>query len=512
MAEGAGLGGIDVRLRIIGAVVIVLFSVALIVLFRSCGTRDPNAGYTVIYSNLELKDAAGVITQLKAIKVPYQIRDNGTAVAVPKERADEARLGLAEKNLPMGGSVGWEIFDQSKFGTTDFDRTIQFMRAISGELARTIKRIEAVQDARVQIVIPKTELFAVTQAPVTASVLLQIKPGMHLSREQTSGILRLVASSVENLRTENVTIVDVYGNILSGARIEAAVTPEVIPEVKKVLEIPLAATKEVILTRPAPSEGLTKEVSVVEIPVKKILTPEETLLTGVKAKQELENLLSSRIQKLVNNFYPPNSILVKVTVEIEDKPVKQIRKRYRRFYPKKAIIPEETAKIIKNSSVIVLIDNRFQLTPVLRKTTFDTIASAIAFNPKRGDRITIAQVPFHYASEYQVQKTSTFAAESLVKPSLKTEIAYSLKNLLIIGGSIFAVLVIAVIFIRAMLIKRKEKASVELPLKRPGFERDNADIEKKSQAIDQIRNSVTDSPEKIAELLKKWLSEEEEGA
>jgi flagellar M-ring protein FliF len=175
---------------------------------------------------LDLKDAALVITRLKDLKIPYQIKDNGHAIAVPKAKADEARLGLAAKNLPGGGTVGWEIFDQSKLGATDFDRRIQFVRAISGELARTINRINVIEDARVQIVIPETKLFEVSTAPVTASVLLKMKAGESLTRNQVNWIVRLVAGSVENLKPQNVTIIDTNGNILSGTAYRSVAAPE----------------------------------------------------------------------------------------------------------------------------------------------------------------------------------------------------------------------------------------------------------------------------------------------
>lgn len=205
------------RLLLIAVGVVVL---AIIIFFawsmRGCVPGVKESGYQVIYSNMDLKDAAEVVTRLKELKIPYELREKGTAIAVPKDRVDDARLGLAEKNLPMGGVVGWEIFNETRMGTTDFDRRIQLIRAISGELSRTIRRIQGVEDARVQIVIPETRLFEVTQTPATAAVLLKLSPGFKIKREQINGIIHLVASSVENLKPENVTVVDESGNILSG--------------------------------------------------------------------------------------------------------------------------------------------------------------------------------------------------------------------------------------------------------------------------------------------------------
>ncbi|MGB9613086.1 MAG: flagellar basal-body MS-ring/collar protein FliF, partial [Candidatus Margulisiibacteriota bacterium] len=248
-----------------GVILVVVISVIFFVLrgFGPVTTAVKKPGYQVIYSNLELKDAAATIARLKELGIPYEIRDEGRAVAVPKEKADQARLGLAEKNLPAGGVVGWEIFNEARLGATDFDRRIQLIRAISGELSRTIRRIEGVEDAWVQVVIPETKLFAATVAPVTASVLLRLRPGFELPPGKINGIVYLVASSVENLQPENVTIVDETGRILSakGVTQEVAVLPpppaqkvvEVMPTPPKTEEVtPLIPTREVTVAKVAP--------------------------------------------------------------------------------------------------------------------------------------------------------------------------------------------------------------------------------------------------------------------
>lgn len=553
MGEGGGfLGGIDSRIRIVIAVVAVLSFVLILFLFRSCGKKDPNAGYTVIYSHLDLKDAAGVITQLKALKIPFQIRENGTSVAVLKEKADEARLGLAEKNLPTGGSVGWEIFDQSRLGTTDFDRRIQFVRAVSGELARTIKRIEAVDDARVQIVIPQTSLFEAAKAPVTASVLLQIRKGRELTNQQIVGIIRLVANSVENLRPENVTIVDVFGNMLSSGALEKEATREAASETKEglAIEVPIFGTLEAGISLLAPpitistKEGQalstiegkaagTKEAVSVQVPIKRALTAEEKILSSLKAKEELENLFSSKIQKLVNNFYPPNSILVKATVDIEEVPViiqkeilpKPIFKRvYRnkRYYrikviPKKKMFVKAASKTekkekIKKVSVIVLVDNRFALTDSIRNATLNTISNAVSYNKARGDRITLAQVPFHYATEYSGPEKKAGAKIPIKEGgSLRDKVAGVLGRTFFLASiGAIALIGLGVFAARKILAGRKEAAFGQPIEKEPPFaSKTKEEIGKKTQIISDMRAYVAQSPEKIAELLKKWLSEEE---
>lgn len=410
MAEPAGF---DIRrLLLVGGVIAVVAFSVLFFLFRGCAAGGPAArkpGYTIIYSDLDLKDAANVIARLKEINVPYEIREEGRAIAVPKDKSDQARLGLAEKNLPLGGVVGWEIFDEAKLGATDFDRRIQLIRAISGELSRTIRRIAGVEDARVQVVIPETQLFAATTAPVTAAVMLRLAPGVALAPEKINGIVHLVASSVENLQPENVTVVDDSGKILTGriATAEAKLAPAPPPpaETLAVIATPeVAATSEVVLKK---EKAATKEaVAKKEIPpTKALVTPEarattevavklaetrvaslsaeERVLLKVRAKKEMEQELSGKAQELLNRFYPINSVIVKVGVEI--KPAKDVE-----------IVTKDLK--IKKISTIVLVDNRVDFNANLKQATFTTVAAAIGYNRKRGDTIILQRVPFHLAT------------------------------------------------------------------------------------------------------------------
>jgi flagellar M-ring protein FliF len=471
------------QLSIFISVGIVFAIIIAVLLVRSCAPRDPNAGYTVVYSNLDLRDAANVVTQLKVLKNPYQIRDNGKSVAVPKGKADEARLGLAEKNLPLGGSVGWEIFDQSKLGTTDFDRQVQFVRAISGELSRTINRLDSIEDSRIQIVIPKTTLFEVAKAPVTASVLLQLKTGRQLSPEQISGVVHLVAGSVENLRPENVIIVDIYGNILSGPASAVSEKATYIPE-PALQPIEPPATSEA-----AQTVIMTKEVSVVPAVPQAQITAREQELERSKKKEAYENRLSSKVQTIINNFYPPNSILIKVNLEL---------------VPSKQGARKAQGSGIKRMTVIVLVDNRFNLTTALKKTTFETIAGSLPYSKKRGDRIILRKVPFHYATEFNREAVNPSGLGSRKELALNVLRLFGTRTAAYTGAALLLVLMLFVLLIRRSSRQKKVKQSAvrgEEP--RPAGS---------SGAIEQMRGLVGQSPERIADLLTKWLTEEKEGS
>lgn len=170
--------------------------------------------YHLLYSNISPEDAATITEKLKEQKIPYEVRDGG-AIMVPQDRVHELRLMLAGQGLPTGGGVGFEIFDRTQLGMTDFVQKLNYRRAMQGELARTISELTEVEHARVHLVVPEKALFSEKKEQASASVVLKLRGGRSLSQNQVQGIVHLVASSVEGLNPQNVTIVDTGGNVLS---------------------------------------------------------------------------------------------------------------------------------------------------------------------------------------------------------------------------------------------------------------------------------------------------------
>lgn len=171
--------------------------------------------YQVLFSGLNTDDAGAVITALQERGTPYQLTDGGTTVLVPEDEVFETRIALATSGMPTGGVVGFEIFNSTRLGETEADRQLRFQWALQGELTRTIRQINEVADARIHIVLPRRSLFVQESQPATASVLLQLNPGAQLTSGQIRAISNLVATSVEGLTPENVTIVDSRGTVLN---------------------------------------------------------------------------------------------------------------------------------------------------------------------------------------------------------------------------------------------------------------------------------------------------------
>lgn len=199
------------RLGIMGGVVL-----ALLAFFVFVSLRVSTPDYALLYRDLSSADMGQVAAALETAQIPYQISQDGVSIRAPESEVGRARMLLAEQGLPNGGSMGYEIFDkQSGFGTTNFVQNVNQVRALEGELSRTIISLSPVRSARVHLVLPKRELFSRESLPASASVFLGLVPGNALSREQVVSIQSLVASAVPQLKSSDVSIVDSSGNLLA---------------------------------------------------------------------------------------------------------------------------------------------------------------------------------------------------------------------------------------------------------------------------------------------------------
>jgi len=174
--------------------------------------------WRVLFGNLSDRDGGATIAALAQMNVPYKFADGGGALLVPADRVHETRLRLASQGLPKGGTVGFELVDNQKFGATQFQEQINYQRGLEGELARSIGALAAVASARVHLAIPKPSVFVRDNQTPTASVLLALHPGRTLDRAQVAGIVHLVASSVPQLAPEHVNVIDQNGALLSQKR------------------------------------------------------------------------------------------------------------------------------------------------------------------------------------------------------------------------------------------------------------------------------------------------------
>ena len=171
--------------------------------------------YKVLFTNLSERDGGAIMGALNQMNVPYQFSDGSAALMVPADKVHETRLALASQGLPRGGSVGFELLDDSKFGVSQFTEQVNFQRALEGELARSIEAVQSVQSARVHLALPRQSVFVRNRQAPSASVLLNLFSGRTLDEAQVAAIAHLVSSSVPDLTVANISIVDQYGRLLS---------------------------------------------------------------------------------------------------------------------------------------------------------------------------------------------------------------------------------------------------------------------------------------------------------
>ena len=196
-------------------IMLMLGVAAIVALMGAVWMWGQQPDYRVLFSNFSDRDGGAIVAELEKMNIPYKYAEGGGAVLVPADRVHDARLKLASQGLPKGGNVGFELLENQKLGSSQFVERVNFQRAMEGELARSIESVASVQAARVHLAMPKDSVFVSEQKAPTASVLLNLHPGRILDTQQVSAIVHLVASSVPDLSTKNVTIVDQNGNLLS---------------------------------------------------------------------------------------------------------------------------------------------------------------------------------------------------------------------------------------------------------------------------------------------------------
>lgn|SRR5579885_1985762 len=201
--------GVSQRVSVVAATLVVVAGLAAIAVWSA------RTDYSLLYGKLSDAEAAKVVAALDDAKVPYKIAEGGSAILVPSDKVYSMRIQLAAKGIPSGDGVGFEILDRPNFGISDFIQRANYIRAVEGELARTISQINNIEAARVMIVMPENRLLLDKSQHPTASVFVRVTGNTPLPASAVNAIQFLVANSVEGLTPNNVTVVDNLGNTLS---------------------------------------------------------------------------------------------------------------------------------------------------------------------------------------------------------------------------------------------------------------------------------------------------------
>lgn len=249
------------RLIVMGLVGVVMIGFFVFLIGR---VTTPQMG--LLYSNLDISDSSAIVAQLEQANIPFQVRGNGSQIFVPANDVERIRVQVAQEGLPAGGSVGYEIFDRSDtLGTTNFVQNVNLVRALEGELARTIRSFDNIDAARVHLVLPRRELFTRETREPSASVVIKTRGGRRVEPNQVRAIQHLVASATDGLTINRISVVDDAGNLLARAQDDnpdGTASDDTVAEVRLAAENRLRNSIERLLERTVGIGFVRAEVSV----------------------------------------------------------------------------------------------------------------------------------------------------------------------------------------------------------------------------------------------------------
>lgn len=370
------------------------------------------SSYVPLFASLGPEEAGAIITQLKATRTPYKM--NGEQILVPADRAGEVRLRVASQGVPIGGGVGFEVFDRTNLGVSDFTQRLNYQRALQGELARTISQLRGVARARVHLVLPQASLFVEREKPATASVFLKLAPGARLSSEQVRGIVHLVASSVEGLTPERVTVVDTAGRVLlagGDAGSGGALSPRRL-ELKSAVEEGIERRVQTLLDSVlGPGQAVTRVSA--QMNFDQIERTEERFDPNPIVRQEtrtVENARGNSSSPIVGAAPPAPAAAGAPTPPASTTSNDGTRESESTSYELSKVVARTltTPGEVQRVSVAVLINGRPQAAregqPPREPRAADEldkirriVMGAVGFNAARGDEVTVLEMPFEPA-------------------------------------------------------------------------------------------------------------------
>lgn len=501
-------------------------------------TRAPE--WRVLFANTSDRDGGAIIAALTQMNVPYRFTPGGAAILVPEERVHDVRLKLASQGLPRGGTVGFELLENQKFGATRFQERLNFQRGLEGELARSIQSIAAVENARVHLALPTQNGFLREQQKPSASVLLSLHPGRQIDRAQVAGIVHLVAASVPDLVPARVSIVDQTGTLLSAGdrnddqgmdasqlnwvrNIETTLNRRVLDILEPVVgtgNVRAQVTADVDFTRSestseryGPNQG---EQPAAVRSQQKIEGANDTTIAGGGIPGALSNQPPQATSAPVNGVAQAtraagatgagttsgNGRRESVTNYEVDKTVRVTR--------------EATGTITRLSAAVV-IDHRHSIaedgsavrTPLSAEELQSLralVREAIGFDERRGDSINVVNVPFTTVDAPKEEELPLWRQpESL---ALARDLGKQL------GLVVLALIVIFTMIRPALKATRRPAAAPEIqariddPLQLPEPEAAPKALEAQRSQEEQILKTARDNPAAVANIIRSWVNPE----
>ncbi len=376
------------------------------------------SSFKPLVTGMAPEDAGEIVTKLKEGGIEHRLSDNGASILVPADKVDEVRLELATAGLPRTGRIGYELFDKTNLSLTDYTEHVNYLRALEGELEKTIKSISAIEQARVHVVLPKDSVFLDAREPAKASVLVRVRPGVRLLPQNVTAIANLVAGAVESLSPDAVSIVDMQGNLLSKSRkktLDSSEAAENTLEYKEQVEKDLTSKVEATLT-PLLGEGKFRiginadcDFSTSE-QTDEVYDPSRSVMSGSQKTEDFSqgalpggvpgtpsNLPRSQIKAQANAAAGPSGTSVSRRTENVS------------FETSRTVRQVKTPRgIVKKLSAALLIDQdvEWQGTGKIRKRVLippapervkaihDVVAGVLGISTDRGDQLVVETLPF----------------------------------------------------------------------------------------------------------------------
>ncbi len=523
----------------IGAMAAVGFALLAFFVFISMRASSPTM--SPLFNNISLEDGAEIVEELDQLGIPYELAAGGKQVLVPDDKVDQARVMLAGKGLPSNGSgVGYEIFDSGDaLGTSNFVLNVNKLRALEGELARTIATIKQVSSARVHLVIPKRELFNRDKRDPTASVILSLRGSTELGKMEVNAIKHLVATSVTGLKPTRITIIDNQGRMLAKG-IEDENDPEVLAaasqEFRSNYEKKLTSTIESLLERSVGYGKVKAEVNA-DIDFDRIVTnsekfdPEGQVARSVQSieenEQETEKTQSDNVS-VANNL--PDKKADNAGLDVNRN--MQRTDETTNFEISKTVQNhvKETGKV-NRLSIAVLIDgvynanadgvSQYQPRSAEELAQLETLVrSAVGYDADRGDVIEVVNMQF--SDSMLIEKESAF-------DWLKRDFNSIFQTLVLATVAILVILLIIRPIVNKTISNQErneaEDAELQKLLSAPSMsglledfsidENDNSTvtIDKingpiKSSLYRKINDLIENNPEESLTVLRSWVYED----
>ncbi len=376
---------------------------ALVLWFALRAGQPPMA---LLYADLDARDAGQVVASLERSRVPYRLAAGGSQVWAPEDQVARLRLTLAREGLPAGGSVGYEIFDRGEsLTTTPFQQDVNRLRALEGELARTIRGLAGVRAARVHLVLPRREPFSRERSDAQASVVLTMQGGQRLDREGVQAVLHLVSTAVPGLRPQSVSIVDSRGELLArgGQALAGPAAAANQEEIRRALEMRTARSVEEMLERSLGQGRVRVEVSVEmdfdrSQTVEERFDPENQVPRSVQSVTEQSRSGEGGAVSVGNQLPATDGAGGGATQSQESRSeettnyeIGRVTRNIQRDHP-----------VVRRMSVAVLVDGVWEGTPpafrersveeLQRLTTL--VRGAVGFDERRGDKTEVVSLRF----------------------------------------------------------------------------------------------------------------------